>query len=331
MAAAQSLPPTGYGMLGLTWRPTATPDEQAFAAMKASINNGATVWSTSSVYGMPPNPPTAGIQLIRRYFDKYPEDASKVTLFIRGCFNPAKRAPATDREGVLASFEECSNILGDAKKIDVFGPARIDQNVPVEVTIGALKELLDQGKISAIGLSEVRAETIKRAAAVAPIKFAEAEFSLWCTEILSNGVAAAAKEAGVTLLAYAPLGYGFLTGAIKSLEDVPQGDLRRFTGRFQPENFKKNLDLVDKVKDFAERKGATPAQLALAWIRAHSNTETTGTIIPIPGATHESRVNENTKVVEISAEELTDLDKILQSIEVVGHRHIPGADHLLYT
>jgi pyridoxine 4-dehydrogenase len=197
MAAAQSLPPTGYGMLGLTWRPTATPDDQAFAAMKASIENGATIWSTSSVYGMPPNPPTAGIRLIRRYFDKYPEDATKVTLFIRGCFDPAKRAPATTREGVLASYEECSSILGDAKKIDVFGPARIDQNVPVEETIGALKELVDQGKISAIGLSEVRAETIKRAAAVAPIKFAEAEFSLWCTEILSNGVAAAAKEAGV--------------------------------------------------------------------------------------------------------------------------------------
>lgn len=136
-----------------------------------------------------------------------------------------------------SSWEECNRFLGGVKKIDVFGPARMDQKVPVEETISALKELQDEGKTGAVGLSEVRAETIRRASAVCPIKFAEVEFSLWSTEILDNGIAAIAKECNVPLLSYAPLGYGFLTGAVKKLEDIPQGDGRHRLGRFQPEVF----------------------------------------------------------------------------------------------
>jgi pyridoxine 4-dehydrogenase len=213
------------------------PDEQAFPAMKAAVESGATIWSSSSVYGMPPNPPTAGLFLLRRYFEKYPEDAPKVTLFIRACYDPNTFSPTTTRDGVRASWEECSRILGGpgVKKMDVFGPARMDQDMPVEEKIGALKELVDEGKIGAIGLSEVRAESIKRAAAVAPIKFTEVEFSLWSTEIMDNGVAVAAKEHAVILLSYAPLGYGFLSGTVKKFEDIPQGDIRHMFGRFQPE------------------------------------------------------------------------------------------------
>lgn len=235
MPTSPDQPHTGFGLLGLTWRPTKTPDERAFSTMKAAVENVATIWSSSSVYGMPPEPPTAGLSLLRRYFEKYPEDAPKVTLFIRACFDPVNFVPTCTRDGVRASWNECDQILGGVKKIDVFGPARIDQNVPVEETIGALKELQDEGKIGAVGLSEVRAETIRRASAVTPIKYAEVEFSLWSTEMLSNGVAAAAKECNVSLLTYAPLGYGFLTGAVKKLEDIPKGDIRRMFGRFQPE------------------------------------------------------------------------------------------------
>jgi pyridoxine 4-dehydrogenase len=203
--------------------------------MKTAIENGATVWSSCSIYGMPPEPPTAGLRLLRRYFEKYPEDAPKVTLFIRACHDAAIGTPRCTRDDVRASWEECNSILSGFKKIDVFGPSRMDKNVPVEETVGALKELQDEGKIGAVGLSEVRAETIRRAAAICPIKFAEVEFSLWSTEILDNGVAAAAKESNTTLLAYAPLGYGFLTGAIKKLEDIPEGDIRLLFGRFHPE------------------------------------------------------------------------------------------------
>lgn len=329
--AAASLPHTGFGLLGFTWRSGRVPDEQAFPAMKAAVENGATIWSSSSIYGMPPDPPTAGLSLLRRYFEKYPEDAPKVTLFIRACYDPFTFSPKTTRDGVRASWEECNQFLGGIKEIDVFGPARMDQNIPVEETISALKELKDEGKIGAIGLSEVRAETIRRASAVCPIKFAEIEFSLWSTEILDNGVAAAAKECNVTLLSYAPLGYGFLTGQIKKIEDIPKGDSRHMFGRFHPENFSKNLELVDKINDFAKRKGVTPAQLALAWIRAYSNTGNCGTIIPIPGATAATRVNENCKLVVISEQEKEDLDGILKSFEVVGHRQIPGMEHNIWT
>ncbi|KAI0594891.1 Aldo/keto reductase [Biscogniauxia sp. FL1348] len=312
MASQRSLPRTGFGLLSFTWRPKAVSDDQAFATMKAAIDNGATVWSSSSAYGLPPEPPTAGLLLLRRYFQKYPEDTSKVTLFIRGCFDAVGWSPNCTREGVHASWEECNQILGGVKYIDVFGPARMDQNIPVEETIGALKELQDEGKIGAVGLSEVRAETIRRASAVCPIRFAEVEFSLWSTEMLDNGVALAAKECN-------------------NIGDIPEGDSRRNIGRFQPENFAKNLALVDKIECIAEKKGVTPAQLALAWIRAQSNVGNCGTLIPIPGTTSAERVRENCKVVELSLQEKMEVDRILQSLDVVGHRQLPGMDHFLWT
>ncbi|KAH8432713.1 aldo/keto reductase family protein [Aspergillus melleus] len=314
----------------MTWRPQATPDEQAFAAMKTAITNGATIWSSSSIYGMPPNEPTAGLSLLRRYFETYPEDAPKVTLFIRACLDAKTFASTNTRAGVRASYDECARVLGSAKKMDIFGPARLDPNVPVEETVGALKELVDEGKIGGVGLSEVGSESIRRANAVVPIKVVEVEFSLWSTDILHNGVAGTCKELGIPILTYAPLGYGFLTGQVKSLDDIPKGDIRLLFGRFQEETFPKNLELVDKVNNFAKRRGVTPAQLALAWIRAHSNTENCGIIIPIPGATAAERVEENCKIVELSPGEKEELDDILVSFDVAGARQIPGLEHQLW-
>ncbi|OGM41736.1 hypothetical protein ABOM_009462 [Aspergillus bombycis] len=321
MTVSRSLPRTGFGLLGMTWRPKVTPDEQAFAAMKAAIAGGATIWSSSSIYGMDPEPPTTGLWLLRRYFEKYPEDAPKVQLFIRACFDPVTFKPQTTRAGVRASYEACQAILGKFKKINVFGPARIDKEVPVEVTVGALKELVEEGKIDAVGLSEVGARTLHRAAAVYQISFVEIEFSLWSTDMLTNGVADACKQHGITILTYAPLGYGFLTGQVTKLEDIPKGD-----------NFDKNLELVDKVKLFAKERGVTPAQLALAWIRSHSNQGNCGNMIPIPGATAASRVEENCGIIELSAAQKAALDAIIASIEVVGDRQIVGmSDEILWT
>jgi len=235
MPLSKPLPITGFGLLGMTWCPTVTPDEQAFGAMKAAISRGATVWSSSSIYGMPPQPPTAGLQLLRRYFDKYPEDANKVTLFIRACSDAQTLSPTCTRAGVRASADECNRMLGGAKKIDIFGPARMDRNVPVEETLGALRELVDEGQIGGVGLSEVGAQTIRKAHAVCPLSVVEVEFSLWSTDILTNGVAIACKELDIPILTYAPLGYGFLTGQVTKLEDIPKGDIRHLFGRFQPE------------------------------------------------------------------------------------------------
>lgn len=230
--AASKFPHTGFGTLGFTWVTSRVPDEQAFPCFKAAIERGATIFSTSSVYGRPPDPPTAGLHLLRRYFEKYPEDAPKVTLFIRGCFDGETFETKCTRADVRASWEEANEILGGVKSIDVFGPARMDQKVPVEETIGALKELMDEGKIGGVGLSEVRAETIRRAAAVCPILFSEVEFSMWEPEMLSNGVAAAAKDCNVALLAYGPLGFGFLTSDIRKFDDLPENRKKNF--RMQP-------------------------------------------------------------------------------------------------
>ncbi|RYP41860.1 hypothetical protein DL767_000689 [Monosporascus sp. MG133] len=333
MPLKKPLPATGLGLLGITWREKVTPDEQAFAAMKAAIANGATIWSFSSIYGSPPNPPTAGLWLLRRYFKKYPEDADKVTLFIRACSDAATLTATNTREGVRATAAECNSILGPFKKMDVFGPARMDPAVPIEETMGALRELLEEGAFGAVGLSEVQAEIIRKANALCPISVVEIEFSLWSTEILTNGVAETCMELDIPMLTYAPLGYGFLTGRFRKLEDVPKGDLRLMTGRFQPENFYKNLALVDKLTEMAEKKGAMVAQLALAWIRSHFNNPETncGTIIPIPGGTAAERVNENCKIVELTPEEKAKLDEILKTTPVSRERQIPGMDYILWT
>ncbi|KAI2923710.1 hypothetical protein CBS147371_1552 [Aspergillus niger] len=299
MPLPKPLPITGFGLLGMTWRPIPTPDDQAFGAMKAAISRGATIWSSSSVYGMPLSPR---------------QQASN------SCAATSTSTPKMPTK----------QVLGDAKKIDIFGPARMDRNVPVEETLGALRELMDEGLIGGVGLSEVGANTIRKAHAVCPVSVVEVEFSLWSTDILENGVAETCKELDVPILTYAPLGYGFLTGQVKRLEDIPEGDIRHLFGRFQPENFPKNLELVDKINDFAKQRGVTPAQLALAWIRAHSNSGLCGTIIPIPGATAASRVEENCTAVPLAVEEKEQLDAILKSFNVVGERQVVGKSSELW-
>ncbi|RYP17058.1 hypothetical protein DL765_004757 [Monosporascus sp. GIB2] len=311
--------PIGFGLMGMTWRAKQTPDEQAFAAMKAAVANGATFWSTADFYGT--SDPLAGVKLLRRYFEKYPEDAPKVKIFIKGCTDPTTFAPTNDREGVRASVEKCVGVLGDVKKIDVFGPARQNPGVPLEETMGEFKALVAEGKIGGVGLSEVGSETIKKAHAICPLTLVEVEFSLWSTDLLTNGVAATAKSLNIPIVAYSPLGRGFLTGQLKSVKDIPEGDIRAYLDRFQPENFDKNLELVNKLNAFAQNKGVTPPQLALAWVLAHSNSASCGTIIPIPGATTSQRVEDNTKVVTLSPNEKAQLDAILNSVQIVGGRY----------
>ncbi|RYP66673.1 hypothetical protein DL771_007672 [Monosporascus sp. 5C6A] len=319
---------TGFGLMGMTWRPQHTPDKQAFAAMKTAIAQGATFWSSADYYGMPE--PTAGLSLLRRYFETYPEDASRVTLFIKCCVDFKTMRPTNQRSQVLASAENCFSVLGGAKKIDILGPTRMDPNVPLEETLGAFRELVDAGKIGGVGMSEVGAQTIEKANAVYPLSLVEVEFSLWTPDLLSNGVAAVAKRLDIPLVAYSPLGRGFLTGQIKSVDDIPEGDIRRRFDRFQPENFNKNLELVDKLKSFAAKTGVSPAQLALAWIRATSNTSQAGTIIPIPGATSPERVEENTKNVLLTPEEKAELDGILASFKIQGGRYNAALESMLW-
>ncbi|KAI1321017.1 NADP-dependent oxidoreductase domain-containing protein [Xylariaceae sp. FL0255] len=225
---------TSLGLMGMTWRADQISNEQAFAVMRAASASGATLWSTADFYGT--TDPLAGIRLVGRYFKKYPHDAFNISVYVKGCIDPTTMQPDNSPEATRKSVESVRDALGGAKNVDIiFGPARVDPNVPIEDTMEELEELVDECKISGVGLSEVGPETIRRAHACMPLALVEVEFSLWSTEFLTNGVAATTKELDIPVLAYSPLGRGFFTGQLKSIQDIPAGDMRLSFDRFQPE------------------------------------------------------------------------------------------------
>lgn len=176
--------------------------------MKTALSLGANFWNSGEFYGSPE--PTLNLQLLKRYFTKYPEDADKVVLSVKGGIDIKRLAPTGGAAAVKASVDNIIRHLGGTKTLDIFECARVDPNTPIEETIGALAECVKEGKIRAIGLSEASAATIRRAHAVHPIAGVELEVSLWSTEIFDNGIADTCKELGIPIVAYSPLGRGFL-------------------------------------------------------------------------------------------------------------------------
>lgn len=185
---------------GLTWRPNPTHTSQALKTMKAAVANKAVFWNAGTFYG----PPTANsLQLLNAYFTEYPEDASKVTISVKGPI-------AGDEVSVRRTVNECLRVLDGTKHLDIFQCARVDPRTPIEETMQVLAQCIQEGKLSSIGLSEPKPEMIRRAAAVHKIACVEVEFSLFATEILHNGIAATCAELGIPIVAYSPLGRGFL-------------------------------------------------------------------------------------------------------------------------
>ncbi|KAI9738692.1 MAG: Pyridoxine 4-dehydrogenase [Cirrosporium novae-zelandiae] len=308
----------GFGLMGLTWRPQPPPKEQAFQAMRTALAHGANLWNGGEFYqGSNGN----SLTLLTEYFTKYPEDADKVVICIKGGAPPGSLVPDGSEANARRSVEDCLKQLKGTKTMNIFEYARVDPNVPIEETIGYLKKLVDEGKIEAISLSEVKASTIEKAAKVAPICAVEAEFSLWSTDILTNGVAATCAKLGIPIVAYSPLGRGFLTGQIKSPDDIPEGDFRKSIPRFQPEAFDKNLALVEEIEKLAKKKGCRPSQLSLAWVKQTGEKPGMPTIIPIPGATTEARVTENFTKVRLMEEEMKEIDELLAKVPVTGNRY----------
>ncbi|KAF9876465.1 aldo/keto reductase [Colletotrichum karsti] len=313
----------GFGLMGLTWRAQPAPEEQAFEAMRAAIANGNIFWNAGEFYGPPEY---NSMILLERYFAKYPEDADKVVLSVKGGVDVKTLKPDGTPEGIRRSLDNIISQLKGRKKVDVFESARRDASVPIDVTFGVIqKEYIDTGKVGGISLSEVSAATIHEAVKHAKIVGVEVELSLFSTEVLSNGVAAACAEHNIPLIAYSPIGRGLLTGEIKKFDDLPEGDFRRFLPRFQADNFDINLKLVKQVEDLAAKKGVTPAQLAIGWTIALSKKPGMPEIIPIPGATTAARVKENAKLVEFTDAELAEIDATLAKFEVAGSRYPAGA------
>lgn len=299
------------------------PDEEAFKVLKVAIETGVTAWNGADFYGTPEN---NSLHLMNRYFTAYPEDADKVVLCIKTGVKDMRTFALDCSETFLrASVEKALKILDGKKKIDIFGCARVDPTVPVEESIKALAELKKEGKIGGIQLSEVGVDTIRRAAAVAKIDMIEAEISLWATEVFENGVAEVCGELNIVLVAHTPLGAGMLTGQFKSLDDVPPSDYHRFFPRWQPENFSKNLLLVDELSTFAKEKGCTTSQLALTWIKIHSRKSGMPFIVPVAGSRSVARLLENAKDIELSDEDMKGLISILDKYPVAGDRYPPAA------
>lgn len=201
--------------------------------------------------------------------------------------------------------------------IDLYYQHRVDKETPIEDTVGAMAELVKEGKVRYLGLSEASAETIRRANKVHPISALQTEYSLWSRDV-EDEILPVCKELGISFIAYSPLGRGFLTGRFKSPDDFEDNDHRKTSPRFQGENFQKNLNLVDHIKKLANVKGCTPAQLALAWLLAKEDN-----IIPIPGTKHRNYLEQNAKAADISLteDEMKQIDKIAPKGVAVGLRY----------
>jgi len=309
--------PIGFGLMGFTWRPNPAPEEQAFKALKAALANGCNFWNGGEFYG---TKEYNSLHLLNRYFTKYPEDASKVVLSIKGCLRE-NMSPDGSPEGVKRSIDNCLRILDGKKSIDIFESARVDPQTPIETTLKALEEQVNAGRIGGIALSEVGAATLKKAVSITKIVAVEVELSLWSLDPLQNGVSVECAKNGIPIVAYSPIGRGMLTGQIKSHSDIPEGDFRRHVPRFSEENFPSNIKLVDDLEKIAKKKGCTPAQLAIAWVAQLSEKDGNPVIIPIPGATTEARVEENSKEVSFTSEELKEIGSILSTFVVKGARY----------
>ncbi|KAL1743583.1 NADP-dependent oxidoreductase domain-containing protein [Schizophyllum fasciatum] len=314
--------PIGYGLMSLTSFGKNYSTEHAIECMKAALEAGANVWNGGEFYGTPDR---NSLHLVKAYFERYPEDAQRVVLSIKGCtsgVSEGRPTPDNSPAAIRAGVDYCLCILAGTKSIDVYEPARRDHRVPVSDMMGALQALVDEGKIGAIGLSEVSASTIREAAKYAPIRGGvEVEFSAWFTDILDNGVAATCAELDIPIIAYSPLGAGFLTGQIKSYEDFEPTDFRRHCPRFQPDVFDINLQLVRAIEGLAKRKGVTPAQVALAWVVSHSGKPNLPTIIPIPGSANLERIRENTTLVELTSGEMEEIGSMLREFTPKGERY----------
>jgi aryl-alcohol dehydrogenase-like predicted oxidoreductase len=222
-------------------------------------------------------------------------------------------------ENVRRACEGSLKRLG-VETIDLFYQHRVDPSVPIEETIGAMAKLISEGKARTLGLSEASPDTLRRAAKVHPIAALQTEYSLWFRDVETNGVLATCRELGITFVPYSPLGRGFLTGAIQKFEDLDPSDWRRTNPRFGEKAIEANRRLVDLVKEFANRKGCTPAQLALAWVLAQGDD-----LVPIPGTKRVRYLEENLGAINVSLSESErrDLGARLAEIGVVGERYAP--------
>ncbi|KAF5641009.1 putative pyridoxine 4-dehydrogenase [Fusarium sp. NRRL 25303] len=314
----------GFGLMGLTARPL--PDDDAFAAIRTALDSGCNWLNGGEFYG----PPDANsLALMRRYLEKYPEDADRIVLTIKGGLGP-NYVPLGTKENIRRSIDDCLETLGPVGRIASFEIGRKDPNVDYEEdTLAAISEYVKGGKIDGISCSELNANTLRSAAEKFKITALEIELSLFTTDPLTNGLLEVCGELDIPVLAYSPLGRGFLGGQIKSVEDLPENDMRaKIHPRWQGDNFRKNVQLVDDIEALAKKKGCTVSQIAINWLLSLSRRPGMPTIVPIPGSTKPDRIRENATIIDLTEEDLRDIDRLLASFTPAGDRYPP--QHMKY-
>ena len=301
----------GLGCMGMSAFYGTTDEDEGIATIQRAIDIGVTLVDTAEVYG-----PYTNEQLVGRAVADRRDEVVVATKFgIRiTSMDPPERVVDGSPENVRRSVDESLRRLG-MDHIDLYYQHRIDPNVPIEETVGALGEQVDAGKVRYIGLSEASPETIRAAHAEHPLTAVQTEYSLWSRDV-EQDVVPTLRELGIGLVAYSPLGRGFLSGRFKSLDDLDANDWRRTQPRFQGENGKRNIALAEKVQELAEQKGVTPAQLALAWVLAQGDD-----VVPIPGTKRREYLEQNAQAadVELTPDELARIDAELP--EAAGDRY----------
>lgn len=308
----------GLGCMGMTHAYSPSVDQTgAIATLHRAVELGVTFFDTAEVYGPYDNEILVGKGL-KPYRDEV-VIATKFGFKIDTSKPVGQMMVGTDSrpENVHAVAEASLKRLG-VDVIDLFYQHRVDPDVPIEDTVGAMADLVRQGKVKHLGLSEASAETIRKAHAVHPITALQSEYSLWTRDVEENGVLETCRELGIGFVPFSPLGRGVLTGALKKLDGLSDNDFRRSLPRFQAENFDANLALVALLEDMATKKGVTAGQLALAWVLAQGDF-----IVPIPGTTKIGNLEKNIAATDVilTQEEVKTLGDMLSPAKVAGGRY----------
>lgn len=302
----------GFGCMGLSdfYATSAVDDDRAIALLHHTLELGVTMWDTADMYG-----PFKNEKLVGRALKGHRDQVVLATKFgIVRDESGGRRGISGKPEYVRACIEASLQRLG-VDHIDLYYQHRIDPDVPIEDTVGAMAGLVKEGKVRYLGLSEAAPDTVRRAHAVHPISALQYEYSLWSRDP-EQAVLPLARELGIGLVAYSPLGRGFLAGRFSNPGELAADDFRRSSPRFLEGNFEHNLALVEQVRALAARKNSTPAQIALAWVLAQGDD-----IVPIPGTTNRARLEENVAAaaIKLSAEELRELEGLAAT--VAGERY----------